>query len=177
MRLFKLLILIVIIGSAYLFAKQQSGNSLDWQTTKIAHGISIQFPQKPVSKSFQRSIPALGKAKLTTYQSSVDNKIFILLWVSPLETSPLHKNIPLSEMEDVVHAINDTAQLTITSKQAFVLRSYPGIEYRATKPNGDSVWCRTIKKGNQLLSVIYASHSSAPNLASRDNFFASLRIN
>jgi len=181
MRLFKLLILVIIIGSAYLFAKQQSDNEIDWPTVKIMHGVSIEFPQQPVSKSFQRSIASLGKVKLTTYQSSIDNKIFILLWVSPHETSPQQKNVPLSEMEDVVHAINDTAQLTITNKQAFVLQSFPGIEYKATKPNGDSVWCRTIKKGNQLFSVIYASRSSDSdpdsNLALRETFFASLRIN
>jgi len=184
MRLFKLLILVIIIGSAYFFAKQQPDSASDWQTIKITHGVSIQFPQKPVSKSFQRNIPSLGKARLTTYQSIVDNKVFVLLWIVPLEKSPQQKNIPLSGMEDVVHAINDTTQLKISNKQAFVLQSHPGIEYKATKPNGDSVWCRTIKKGNQLISIIYASRSldastdanSDSNLASRDAFFRSLRI-
>lgn len=180
MRLFKLIVIAIIIGSAYLFAKQHSENPLisavpqNWQTISITSGVTIQFPRPPISKSFQQNIPSLGKVKLTTYQTAYEDKIFILLWASELTQEIKQRS--LDDLEEAIHAFNDTADLRISDKQAFVLQSHRGIEYKATRQNGNAIWCRSIIKGNQLFSVIFASNSSESKLGPGDTFFESLRM-
>ena len=180
MRLFKLIIIAIIIGSAYLFAKQHSENPQvsetpqNWQTVSITSGVTIQFPRPPISKSFQQNIPSLGKVKLTTYQTAYEDKIFILLWAPEL-TTEIKQRTP-DNLQEAIHAFNDTTNLRISNKQTFVLQSHRGIEYKATRQNGNEIWCRTIIKGNQLFSIIYTSSSSESKLGLGDTFFESLRM-
>lgn len=184
MRLFKLLIIGMIVGSTYFYAKQHTDNASDdrssgWETVTTASGVSIKFPKHPVSKSFQKNIEKIGKTKLTTYQSNQDNHVFIMLWATPLKKSNQQKEIQHKELptlEAVIHAINDTRQLNITHKQTFVLQSHYGVEYKATHSNGTVLWCRTVKKGNQLYSAIYASHSQDSDKQLRDRFFQSFHM-
>ena len=173
MRLFKLLIIAIIIGSVYLYAKQHSGDTSNWQHLSVAPGVSLQFPEQPVSKSFQKNISSLGKINLTTYQSSNGSHIFVML----IADSPLKniRNRNLNSLEDSIHAINDTTGLNITDKQAFMFRSHPGIEYQATNQKGAKLWCRTIKKDNQLISIIYGSSEKIDGQL-RDTFFNSLQL-
>ena len=179
MRLFKLLVIAIIVGSAYLYAKQHSNDSDKWQTVTTPSGVSIQFPQQPISKSLQRDLPVLGRINLMTYQSAQDNHIFILLLASPSERSNQQKDIQRSNLHDLeaaIHAMNDTTQLTITDKRAFLLQSQPGLEYKATNPHGAVIWCRTVKIGNQLLSIIYGSSKPDQDNRLRDSFFQSFRL-
>jgi len=174
MRLFKLLIIAIIIGSIYFYAKQHSSTTTNWQHLSIAHGISLQFPEQPVSKSFQKNIPSLGKVNLTTFQSASDAHIFVVLIAGSLAKNIRNQN--LSALGDSIHAINDTTGLTITHKQAFMFHSLPGIEYKATNQKGAILWCRTIKKDNQLISIIYGSNSAKLDSQLRDTFFNSLKL-
>ena len=174
MRLFKLLIIAIIIGSVYSYAKQHSGDNTNWQHLSVVPGVSIQFPEQPVSKSFQKTIPALGKVNLTTYQSSTGSHIFVMLIADSQVKNIRNRN--LNALEDSIHAINDTGGLTISNKQAFMFRSHPGIEYKANNQKGAILWCRTIKKDNQLISIIYGSSLEKIDGQLRDTFFNSLQL-
>lgn len=179
MRITRLLIIAIIVGSIYFYVKQHSVNSSGWQTISIATPntiplATIEFPQRPVSKTFQRNISSLGKIEFTTYQAVDDKHLFIVLAVSSIEKDIEQKNI--QALEQAIHAINDTSLSTISHKQAFVQQSYQGIEYKASNDSGSEAWCRTIKNGNQLLSVIYTSSTSVLDIGPRDRFFRSLKL-
>lgn len=184
MRLFKLLVIVIIIGSLYLYARQNTDSAnntgsgdnktSEWQTITTASGVSLQFPRQPLAKSFDKFIDTIGRTHLTTYQSSRGDHVFIMLWVTLQENKIQHRKI--GELEQAIHTINDTQQLTISHKQAFVLQSYYGLEYKARHPDGTILWCRTVNKDNQLISTIYASHDQNEDKQLRDRFFQSLRL-
>jgi len=174
MRIFKLLIIAIIVSGVYYYVKQHAGDPSSWQKTSLETGGTIQFPQRPISKTFQRNISSLGKIEFTTYQAVYDKHLFIVLAVSNIEKDIKQKNI--QALEQAIHAINDTSLSTISHKKTFVQQSYQGVEYKASNDSGSEAWCRTIKKGNQLLSVIYTSSTSVSDTKSRDTFFRSLRL-
>jgi len=183
MRLFKLLIIGIVVGSIYSYAKQHAENTsenrishdstISWHTVTTSSGVSIKFPMQPMSKSFNRNIPSLGKIKLNTYQLVQDEDLFILLHALPLEVNIRHQ--PLSVLEDLIHHINDTDQLTITDKRRFILNSFRGLEYKAVNEYGSQIWYRTWKKDGQLYSIIYGSSQKRQNHRLRDIFFKSLQ--
>ncbi|MGD8926453.1 MAG: hypothetical protein PVG20_06370 [Thioalkalispiraceae bacterium] len=174
MRLFKLLIIGIIVTVAYLYTQQHSTDTPQWETIAVGPDISIQFPQQPVSKSFHREIPGLGNIKLTTFQSAKDTHIFVLLWAQSLKKDIRGRS--LISLLSSVHAINDTTGLKISNEKEFMFRNHRGIEYEATNRNGASIWCRTIKKDNQLISIIYGSNSQDIDKQIRDNFLNSLQL-
>ena len=174
MRLFKLLIIGLVVGGLYLYAKQNTHDKNSWTTITTTAGIAIQFPTQPVSKSFNKNIDSLGKVKLTTYQSKSDNHMFILLQVTPMSESILQKK--MTELESIIHTINDTRHMTINHRQAFVLQNHYGLEYQASDTNDSLLWCRTVKKGNQLYSLITASNQQHFDKALRDRFFRSIHL-
>jgi hypothetical protein len=57
-----------------------------------------------------------------------------------------------------------------------MLHSQPGIEYLATSQAGAKLWCRTVKRDTQLVSIIYANRSAAYNEKLRDAFLNSLQL-
>ena len=174
MRLFKFLVIATIIGSLYFYAQHQSGVSESWYTTVTASGISIQFPERPASKTFNRIIKQMGNTRLTTYQLVVDNQVLVLLSALPEDQGFLDR--PLEELEDIIHHVNDTTHMKIRNKRNFVQQSYRGIEYLAVADNGSSSWCRTVKRNGRLHSVITVTTGSSPNKQLTDAFFRSLRL-
>jgi hypothetical protein len=173
-RLFKLFVIGAIVAGAYFYTKQHSDVTPHWETIRVGPHISIQFPQQPVTKSFHKEIPGLGNIKLTTFQSAKDAHIFVLLWAQSLEKDI--RGSSLNSLLSSVHAINDTSGLKISNKQEFMFHNHRGIEYKATNRNGASIWCRTIKKDNQLISIIYGSNSQDIDKQMRDNFLNSLQL-
>lgn len=174
MRLFKLLAILIIIGSIYFYAKQQDSFVASVFSITTTTGVSVDFPKKPVKKTFNKNLASFGKSRLITYQSRTDNLIFILLSVQPEDKDI--RNMKITELERIVHEINDTGRMSISNRQYFVQQSYRGLEYRAILENGDSIWCRTVKRGDHLVSLIVAGIDSYGDVQSKDVFFQSLRL-
>lgn len=174
MRLFKFLALTIIIGSIYLIARHQYGPVATGYTITTPAGVSIRFPKKPLKKTFNKNLASLGKSRLITYQARTNNQLLVFLSVLP-EHKDI-QNIKYSELDRIVHEINDTTRLPISNRQHFVQQSYRGVEYRARAENGDSIWCRTVLRGKWLFSLVVIDGNSTLEEQTRNTFLQSLRL-
>jgi hypothetical protein len=174
MRLFKLLAILIIIGSIYFYAKQQNGTIENGYTITTPSGVSIRFPKEPARKTFYKNLYLLGKSRLIVYQSRIDNQLLVLLSVHPEQKDI--RDIKFSELGTVIHEINDTSQMSISNQRDFVQQSYRGIEYKAITESGNSIWCRTVKRDGQLFSLVAAAGDGSGDKRTRTDFFQSLRL-
>ncbi len=173
-RLFKLIFVIVILLGAYYSYKNHSESSALWHSLTTPQNVQIKFPVKPEHTQKIRDFPVIGQAKLQIYQQQINDELFVYIELQTRKKDI--SELTLNDLEPAILAMNATDTLEMSDKTLFELQSNPAMDYAAHDKKGNLIYCRTVKKNNQLISIIYGSQTDRFSKKRHKQFFNSLKL-